>query len=95
MAVLEQMVNSVQADPYLPPSQEPLEWLCTCWGQQVPYCLQCKVCLAEAAAADTGKPPCTDEVCQGRIGCNSTTWGCGLCCQEDAKPAMAGYVFSH
>ena len=47
------------ADPYLPPRQKPLERLCTCWGQPVPYCRQCKVGLAEAAAADTGKPPCT------------------------------------
>ena len=82
-----------QADPYVPPQcSESLERLCTCWGQAVPFCL--KVGIAEAAAADAGKPHCTDEVCYMRSGCTSTTWGGGTRCQESPRPAMSEYEYS-
>ena len=95
MVEVEPGQEGVQADPDMLPREELLEWLCTCWGQEVPYCLRCKlkVGLAEAAAADAAKPHCTDEVCQRRMG--YTTGGWRGRCQEDAKPAMSGHQFSH
>ena len=63
--------GTVQANAYLPPQcpdLEPLERVCTCWGQSVPFCIRCKIGLAEAAAADAGKLQYTDEVCHRRSG---------------------------
>ena len=40
-----------------------LERRCTCTDQAVPFCLKCKVGISEAAAADAGRPPCTDDIC--------------------------------
>lgn len=96
MAVVEQTGDGVQANPYVPPQcPESLERLCTCWGQPVPYCLRCKVGLAEAAAAHASKPHCTDEVCYERSGCNSSTWGGGPRYQEWPKAALSGYRFNY
>ena len=90
MAVVEQKGDSVQADLCLLPRLEPLERLCACWGQPVPYCLQCKVGLAEAAAADAAKPPCTDEVCHNSFVLFCFVWLATLSVPVVASGTAAG-----
>ena len=73
-----------------------LERRCTCTDQAVPFCLKCKVgiMISEAAAADAGRPPCTDDVCYMRSGCRQQGWGGRTLCQESARPAMCGCEYN-
>ena len=93
MLSVESEKGGVQADPVSLPRKQPLVRLCTCWGAAGSLCVRCGVGLAEAAAADATKPPCTDEVCQQRSGCFDSAWG--RHCQEDARPALHSYTFSY